>query len=118
MSDELPPKPWETLLASVLSNALSESEGQTITVTVEGRAAYVEWPDVIERCLIPEEVLDRAIGDALTGNLSLIGTVVLDGWNDEIGSRPVDDGLTWAEDGHGGHWCLEPETCALMRGES
>lgn len=105
-----PPKPWETFLAAVLSSAIGHA------IEVHGRAALVSDGAVVRRYLIPEQLIDRAIGGSRGARDLMLGVQTLMAWDESIGARPVDDGLTWNDNGDdGGHWCLDPEACDDLR---
>jgi hypothetical protein len=110
VSDERPPKPYESYLSENLEAAMKETSPSIRSVTVRGRTCTVEHEGgASDRYLVADDTLRRALAVAV-GADHVVGDVTLLPWNEAEAAEPFHDGLTWV-DGRSPHWCLDPSEC-------
>lgn len=105
----LPPKPYESYLADMLTAAMKEGAPNLRSVDVSGRSCVVEYDDETIRYLLPDDVLTRALAASLDSDAH-VGEVTLLPYDDAAATEPFHDGMTWVG-GPPAHWCLDPDNC-------
>jgi hypothetical protein len=110
VTDQRPPKPYESYLSEKLDAAMKETSPSIRSVTVRGRTCTVEHEEgEPDRYLVADSTLLRALAVAVGGE-QVVGDVTLLPWDEAAAAEPFHDGLTWV-DGRSPHWCLDPSEC-------